>query len=49
MEYALTDSAARYMDLIENVELSVRLDRLVRHQTGIERSVQRALPNKMTA
>jgi hypothetical protein len=43
MEYALTDSAARYMDLIENVELTVRLDRLARHQTRIERSFQRAL------
>jgi hypothetical protein len=43
MEYALTDSAAHYMDLIENVELTVRLDRLARHQTRIERSFQRAL------
>ncbi len=43
MEYALTDSAAHYMDLIENVELTVRLDRLARHQTRIERSFLRAL------
>jgi hypothetical protein len=43
MEYALTDSAAHYMDLIENVELTVRIDRLARHQTRIERSFQRAL------
>jgi hypothetical protein len=43
MEYALTDSAAHYMDLVENVELTVRLDRLARHHTRIERSFQRAL------
>jgi hypothetical protein len=43
MEYALTDSAAHYMDLVEDVELTTRLDRLARHQTRIERSFQRAL------
>jgi hypothetical protein len=43
MEYALTDSAAHYMDLVENVELTVRLDRLARHQTRIERSFLRSL------
>ena len=43
MEMALTDSAAHFLDLIENEVLAKQLDRLARHRTCIERTFARAL------
>jgi hypothetical protein len=43
MEAELTASALTYLDILDNPELTAKLDRLARHQTRIERSVHRSL------
>ena len=44
MEADLTASAATYLDLLDHPELTVKLDRLARHQTRIERSFSSIAP-----
>ena len=43
METELTSSATTYLDILNNPELTAKLDRLARHQTRIERSFYRSL------
>jgi hypothetical protein len=43
MEAELTTSAASYLDILENPELTAQLDRLARHKTRIERTFHRSL------
>jgi hypothetical protein len=43
MEAELTASAKSYLDILDNPELTAKLDRLARHQTRIERSFHRSL------
>ena len=43
MEAELTASAASYLEILDNPELTAKLDRLARHQTRLERSFHRAL------
>jgi hypothetical protein len=43
MEAQLTASAESYLDILDNPELTAKLDRLARHQTRIERSFHRSL------
>ena len=38
METELTTSAQTYLDILDNPDLTAKLDRLARHQTRIERS-----------
>src|SRR5579864_588355 len=43
MEAELTASAKTYLDILDNPELTAKLDRLARHQTRIERAFHRSL------
>jgi hypothetical protein len=43
MEAELTASAKTYLDILDNPELTAKLDRLARHHTRIERSFHRSL------
>jgi hypothetical protein len=43
MEAELTASAASYRDILDNPELTAKLDRLARHQTRVERTFHRSL------
>ena len=43
METELTGSATTYLDILNNPELTAKLDRLARHQTRIERTFHRSL------
>jgi hypothetical protein len=43
MEAELTASAATYLDILDNPDLTAKLDRLARHQTRIERTFHRSL------
>jgi hypothetical protein len=43
MEAEITAQAASYTDILNNLELTAKLDRLARHNTRIERSFHRAL------
>jgi len=43
METELTGSATTYLDILNNPELTAKLDRLARHQTRIERAFYRSL------
>ena len=43
MEAELTASAQSYLDILDNPELTAKLDRLARHQTRIEHSFHRSL------
>ncbi len=43
MEAELTASAESYLDILDNPELTAKLDRLARHQTRIDRSFHRSL------
>jgi hypothetical protein len=43
MEAELTASAKSYLDILDNPELTAKLDRLARHETRIERSFHRSL------
>ena len=43
MEAELTASAQSYRDILDNPELTAKLDRLARHQTRIEHSFHRSL------
>jgi len=43
METELTASSATYLDILDNPELTAKLDRLARHQTRLERTFHRAL------
>jgi hypothetical protein len=43
MEAELTASAKSYLDILDNPDLTAKLDRLARHQTRIERSFHRSL------
>jgi hypothetical protein len=43
MEAELTASAQSYLDILDNPELTAKLDRLARHQTRFERSFHRSL------
>jgi hypothetical protein len=43
MEAELTASAQTYLDILDNPELTAKLDRLARHQTRVERSFHRSL------
>jgi len=43
MEAELTASAQSYRDILDNPELTAKLDRLARHQTRVERSFHRSL------
>jgi hypothetical protein len=43
METELTASAQTYLDILNNPELTAKLDRLARHQTRIERTFHRSL------
>ena len=42
MEAELTSSAESYLDILDNPDLTAKLDRLARHQTRIERSFHRS-------
>ena len=43
METELTASARSYLDILDNPDLTAKLDRLARHQTRIERTFHRSL------
>ena len=43
MEAELTASAQTYLDILDNPDLTAKLDRLARHQTRIERTFHRSL------
>jgi hypothetical protein len=43
MEAELTASAATYLDILDNPDLTAKLDRLARHQTRNERTFHRSL------
>jgi hypothetical protein len=43
METELTTSAETYLDILDNPDLTAKLDRLARHQTRIERTFHRSL------
>jgi hypothetical protein len=43
METELTASAQTYLDILDNPDLTAKLDRLARHQTRIERTFHRSL------
>jgi len=43
MEAELTATTATYIDILDNPDLTAKLDRLARHQTRIERSFHRSL------
>jgi hypothetical protein len=43
METELTASAKTYLDILDNPDLTAKLDRLARHQTRIERTFHRSL------
>jgi hypothetical protein len=43
MEAELTASAATYLDILDNPDLTAKLGRLARHQTRIERTFHRSL------
>ena len=43
MEAELTASARTYLDILDNPELTAKIDRLARHQTRIEHSFHRSL------
>ena len=43
MEAELTASTQTYLDILDNPELTAKLDRLARHKTRIERTFHRAL------
>jgi hypothetical protein len=43
METELTASAQSYLDILDNPDLTAKLDRLARHQTRIERTFHRSL------
>jgi hypothetical protein len=43
MEAELTAFAATYLDILDNLELTAKLDRLARHHTRIERTFHRSL------
>lgn len=46
MEAELTASAQTYRDILDNPDLTAKLDRLARHHTRIERTFHRSLQKR---